>query len=99
MCELMLWFCAQMVWSARNAGTQARLTEANEVFVSYLPLSHVAAQILDIFVPLIHGVTVYFAQPDALKVVTSKTTQLTLSVLVYLGVCSLLGLHSIPFND
>ena len=44
------------------------LTETEEVFVSYLPLSHVAAQILDIFIPLMFAVTVYFAQPDALKV-------------------------------
>lgn len=60
--------CLQFIWSARNAGGLARLTEAAEVFVSYLPLSHVAAQILDIFVPILYGVTIYFAQPDALKV-------------------------------
>lgn len=59
----------QFIWSARNAGGLARLTEATEVFVSYLPLSHVAAQILDIFVPMLYAVTVYFAQPDALKVI------------------------------
>jgi long-chain-fatty-acid--CoA ligase ACSBG len=58
----------QFIWSARNGGGLARLTEAAEVFVSYLPLSHVAAQILDIFVPMLYAVTVYFAQPDALKV-------------------------------
>jgi hypothetical protein len=78
------WSCnmLQMIWSARNGGTQAHLNEANEVFVSYLPLSHVAAQILDIFVPLIHGVTVYFAQPDALKVVTVRASLLTLFVVI-----------------
>ena len=53
---------------ARNGGALGELMEAAEVFVSYLPLSHVAAQILDIFIPLIYAVTVYFAQPDALKV-------------------------------
>jgi long-chain-fatty-acid--CoA ligase ACSBG len=42
----------------------------NEVLVSYLPLSHSAAQILDIFGPSLFGATVYFAQPDALKVST-----------------------------
>ena len=40
----------------------------SETTVSYLPLSHVAAQLFDIFIPVVCGVTIYFAQPDALKV-------------------------------
>jgi long-chain-fatty-acid--CoA ligase ACSBG len=35
--------------------------------VSYLPLSHVAAQMIDIQYPLYSGACTYFAQPDALK--------------------------------
>jgi len=35
--------------------------------VSYLPLSHIAAQMLDIHAPLYSGMCLYFAQPDALK--------------------------------
>jgi long-chain-fatty-acid--CoA ligase ACSBG len=35
--------------------------------VSYLPLSHIAAQMLDMHMPLATGCQVYFAQPDALK--------------------------------
>lgn len=35
--------------------------------ISYLPLSHVAAQMLDIHCPLHKGVKIYFARPDALK--------------------------------
>lgn len=35
--------------------------------VSYLPLSHIAAQIVDLHVPMYLGCSVYFAQPDALK--------------------------------
>ncbi|KAL5460257.1 hypothetical protein EMCRGX_G033688 [Ephydatia muelleri] len=35
--------------------------------VSYLPLSHIAAQISDLHLAIHHGGTVYFAQPDALK--------------------------------
>ena len=60
--------CVQLIWTARNCGEVGELTETAEVFISYLPLSHVAAQILDIFIPLMFTVTVYFAQPDALKV-------------------------------
>ena len=39
-----------------------------ETGISYLPLSHAAAQLFDIYVPIVSGATVYFAQPDALKV-------------------------------
>lgn len=35
--------------------------------VSYLPLSHLAAHLLDIYIPWVSAGTVYFAQPDALK--------------------------------
>lgn len=35
--------------------------------VSFLPLSHIAGQILDMYGSLSLGLTVYFAQPDALK--------------------------------
>ena len=36
--------------------------------VSYLPLSHVAAQIADLFVPLAVATCVHFARPDAMRV-------------------------------
>ncbi|XP_068694662.1 long-chain-fatty-acid--CoA ligase ACSBG2-like isoform X2 [Montipora foliosa] len=38
-----------------------------EQVISYLPLSHIAAQILDIFMPITIASSVWFAQPDALK--------------------------------
>lgn len=38
-----------------------------ERFITYLPLSHIAAQIIDVYCALQLGATVYFAQPDALK--------------------------------
>jgi long-chain-fatty-acid--CoA ligase ACSBG len=43
------------------------LEVAKEIVVSYLPLSHVAAQTLDIYVTLSLAATVYFADRDALK--------------------------------
>ena len=39
----------------------------NERTVSYLPLSHIAAQVIDNFGPMYIGSSTYFAQPDALK--------------------------------
>ena len=35
--------------------------------VSYLPISHIAAQALDLFIPLFTGASTTFAAPDALK--------------------------------
>lgn len=49
-------------------GRQAQLAEKTEEVISYLPLSHVAAQILDIHIPILFAGTVFFAQPDALRV-------------------------------
>lgn len=50
------------------AGRYAKINHRTEEVISYLPLSHVAAQILDIHIPMLYTATVYFAQPDALKV-------------------------------
>lgn len=50
------------------AGIEAKVVYGHEEVISYLPLSHVAAQILDIFIPILYAGTVYFAQPDALRV-------------------------------
>lgn len=57
-----------MIWTANAACESMGFIYGAESVVSYLPLSHVAAQIMDIYVPLLQAVTVYFAQPDALKV-------------------------------
>ena len=38
-----------------------------DCLVSYLPLSHIAAQMLDMHCPMVSGSQVFFAQPDALR--------------------------------
>uniref|UniRef100_A0A8C9YN78 Long-chain-fatty-acid--CoA ligase ACSBG2 n=1 Tax=Sander lucioperca TaxID=283035 RepID=A0A8C9YN78_SANLU len=59
-----------ITWTALSTSRHVRLTDATraqEVVVSYLPLSHIAAQMVDIWVTMKVGGATYFAQPDALK--------------------------------
>ena len=58
----------QMVWTASAFAKAFGLRYEEEVIVSYLPLSHVAAQMVDLTFPVSFGASVYFARPDALKV-------------------------------
>ncbi|KYQ58784.1 Long-chain-fatty-acid--CoA ligase ACSBG2 [Trachymyrmex zeteki] len=62
-----------------------RMKEKSEVIVSYLPLSHVAAQILDIIINIMLATTVYFADPSALKG-TLINTLLVAQPTIFLGV-------------
>lgn len=43
------------------------MQSGQEVVISYLPLSHIAAQIVDIYAVLSVAGTIYFAERDALK--------------------------------
>lgn len=59
-----------LTWTAFATGQHVSLNDADklqEVVVSYLPLSHIAAQMIDIWLPMKAGGITYFAQPDALK--------------------------------
>ncbi len=61
-------YSLQLTWTAQMVTIAMGFEFSREVLISYLPLSHIAAQMTDIFVPLMTGATVFFAQPDALKV-------------------------------
>lgn len=52
-----------------------RLKFGQESFISYLPLSHIAAQSIDIYCCIYIGGCTYFAQPDALKGSLATTMQ------------------------
>ncbi|XP_072037925.1 long-chain-fatty-acid--CoA ligase ACSBG2-like isoform X2 [Amphiura filiformis] len=56
-----------LTWTAQMAAKASKLALGSAVIVSYLPLSHIAAQIFDIYLPLCLAGSTYFAQPDALK--------------------------------
>lgn len=55
-----------LIWTSKMAQKAVDFGK-DEVFISYLPLSHVAAQMTDLYLPITTGGLVYFAQPDALK--------------------------------
>ncbi|XP_046857270.1 long-chain-fatty-acid--CoA ligase ACSBG2-like [Xenia sp. Carnegie-2017] len=56
-----------LVFSGRMSSQWVNLRYENEHAISFLPLSHIAAQILDIHMSIINAGTVWFAKPDALK--------------------------------
>ena len=56
-----------VTWTARVTAEALKLRMGNEVGLSYLPLSHIAAQMLDIMCPMVLGGEIWFAKPDALK--------------------------------
>ncbi|XP_019854410.1 PREDICTED: long-chain-fatty-acid--CoA ligase ACSBG2-like [Amphimedon queenslandica] len=55
-----------IVWSSTILAKSYDATEV-ESHISYLPLSHIAGQVVDIVTPALIGSCVWFAQPDALK--------------------------------
>ncbi|OQR90244.1 long-chain-fatty-acid-CoA ligase [Achlya hypogyna] len=56
------------VFSTEATYKRVGVTFSNsESLVSFLPLSHIAAQLFDIYLPIMSGVQIWFAQPDALK--------------------------------
>ncbi|XP_072353273.1 long-chain-fatty-acid--CoA ligase ACSBG2-like isoform X3 [Scyliorhinus torazame] len=57
-----------LTWTANTAGKMVDIKPAaREKVVSFLPMSHIAAQMMDIWIPMKFGAATYFAEPDALK--------------------------------
>ncbi|XP_068461300.1 long-chain-fatty-acid--CoA ligase ACSBG2-like isoform X2 [Clinocottus analis] len=56
-----------LTWTVHRAASMVDLKYAEEVMVSYLPLSHAAAQLVDMWLCIFCAITIYFAEPDALK--------------------------------
>lgn len=71
-------FVLQITWMAGAAAREYNLAyacERQEVVVSYLPLSHIAAQMMDVWIPMKVGAFIYFAQPNALKVLRLRVVK------------------------
>ena len=56
-----------LTWTASNIVENYVDLNHEDSVISYLPLSHIAAQLIDIHAVLALGASTYFAQPDALK--------------------------------
>lgn len=56
-----------LYWTALGAADLIQMRESREVIISYLPLSHIAGNMLDIWAPIVSKATVYFADRMALK--------------------------------
>ncbi|KAL6465440.1 hypothetical protein MHYP_G00255730 [Metynnis hypsauchen] len=56
-----------ITWISNAAGLMTSINKAEASLVSYLPLSHVAAQVNDMWLSMKFAGTTYFAEPDALK--------------------------------
>ena len=53
------------------------ISMGEERFVSYLPLNHIAGQLMDLYLPIVIGGSVWFADKNALKTETSLINTLT----------------------
>jgi long-chain-fatty-acid--CoA ligase ACSBG len=62
-----------------------RMDQYTERIVTYLPLSHIAGQAMDIYCPIYCGAQVHFAHPDALKG-TLKNTLNVVRPTIFFGV-------------
>merc|ERR1712165_323659 len=56
-----------ITWTSQAQLSTMAPVDNNDHMISYLPLSHIAAQMLDMHCPMETGLQVWFAQPDALK--------------------------------
>ncbi|KAG5326687.1 ACBG2 ligase, partial [Acromyrmex heyeri] len=74
-----------LLFSTRRLLPVLHMKKKSEVIVSYLPLSHIAAQIIDIIINIMLASTVYFADPSALKG-TLINTLLVAQPTIFLGV-------------
>jgi long-chain-fatty-acid--CoA ligase ACSBG len=62
-------------WMNLAACSYLGLRDATEIMVSYLPLSHIAANMVDIWSPIATRGTIYFADRNALKGSLLETLQ------------------------
>ncbi|CAK9293884.1 unnamed protein product [Gordionus sp. m RMFG-2023] len=62
-----------LIWTSTNLSNYIKAEIYSERIISYLPLSHIAAQITDMYVTIESASSIWFAQPDAMKGSLLKT--------------------------
>ena len=56
-----------VTWTSRVCMEHYNWREEKEILLSYLPLSHTAAHMIDVYMLMLKAGTVYIADKDALK--------------------------------
>lgn len=56
-----------LTWTLKSLKMVRKKLVKVHKMVSYLPLSHVAAQMADVIMPLLDGAQLFFAEPTALQ--------------------------------
>jgi long-chain-fatty-acid--CoA ligase ACSBG len=75
-----------VIWTAKTVLKQFNIKQSSpQRVVSYLPLSHVAGQMIDIYGMMVNGGATWFAEPTALKGTLVKTL-LQAKPTIFLGV-------------
>ncbi|XP_043528278.1 long-chain-fatty-acid--CoA ligase ACSBG2-like isoform X1 [Frieseomelitta varia] len=74
-----------LIQNAQAMTKMFKMKEASHSLISYLPLSHVAAQVIDIYCMILVAATLYFADKDALKG-TLINTMLVVRPTIFIGV-------------
>ena len=57
-----------ITWTCRSIVSFSNCQIAQETVLSYLPLGHIAAQLYEIYVPIVVAGTVFFPSQDILNV-------------------------------
>lgn len=65
-----------ILFDAQSLKELLKIAKTEESVVSYLPLSHIAAQVVDMFLMMASAGTVFFADKNALKGSLVKTLQI-----------------------
>ena len=74
-----------VTWTTKQVLESVAFVNHTDRFVTYLPLSHIAAQMIDLHGPMRLGASTFFAQPDAMKG-SLKTTMKEVRPTIFFGV-------------
>ena len=87
----------QLTWMCHRVMEESTFNTGSEHIISYLPLSHIATQLLDVFTIMACAGTCWFAQPDAFKGSLLQTMK-EIRPTIFLGVPRSVGVCHLRLN-